>query len=190
MNDMASTSRISKLGNNFVWAFVLIASICLLISPVYSGENETFESKFNKPIELPINPLGTNKLNFSKPDEGYYSCRWFRMQNKPLRMASGDNLSNSNYLGFNFYKDGTLKLRKRDKTFEEGIFHWRHNPVSGRLAFTDGPLAEIFAWPTHMSMWANTEWISDLVIEKESKFFGIRTSIFCQNRDRLIPISQ
>jgi hypothetical protein len=162
---------------------------CVALDPTaWAADSADFLAKFNEPIVLPAKSFGTDKLDMAPPDAGYYSCRRTQYNTKPPRFLMGDDINNTIYVGFNMYADGTVRLRLKDKTFDEGVFHWMHNPKSGRVAFTDGPLSKLFSWPIHLSTWWLTDWFSRLAIDPPNDPTGLTKSVTCTNRDRLIPI--
>jgi hypothetical protein len=152
-------------------------------------DSSEFIAKFNEKIETAPNYGDKQKLNFAVPQEGYYSCSWHALGGNPIEIASGETIYRTDYKGFNLYKDGTVKLRRNDKQFDKRVFHWRHNPESGRVVFIDGPLSEYFKWPTHESFWATNRWISMLAMYRPMKNqTDLSHSIICKNQDKLIPI--
>jgi hypothetical protein len=165
---------------------VLICSISNAKVIAAETENsEQFVAKFNEPISMD-DDIGNDKLLFERPTEGYYSCRWFRT--KPLFSGEGEDLLASGYLGFNLFSNGTVQLRKADKSLEPEKFFWKHNPQSGRVVFVDGPLSIIFKWPIHVSNWWSTRWISRLVIKPFIHSDGGESWVACTNMTRIISI--
>ena len=183
----AIENQMHKTSTSIVWAVTVWASCATACSIAQASDSAEFLTKFNEKIQLLPNRVGTDKLDIAVPNEGYYSCLWGRVGGKPFQMKSGNDLNNSLYVGFNFHADGTVRLRMKNKMFEEGVSHWRHNPTSGRVVFTDGPLSKIFAWPTHLSTWWSSRWISRLAIDSPEDSSGLLHFVSCTNKDRLLP---
>ena len=171
-----------------IYALTTLVCCATLGSTVWAADSAEFLAKFNEPIVRPTTSNGTDKLDMAPPKAGYYSCLWVQISKKSPMFMTGNDINNSIYVGFNLYADGTARLRLKNKTFDEGVFHWRHNPKSGRVAFTDGPLSKLFSWPTHLATWWLTDWFSRLAIDPPNDPSGLMKSVTCTNRDRLIPI--
>ena len=150
---------------------------------VIAADDERFVAQFNEPIRLG-KVQSSDKLQFDRPTQGYYSCRWFRIE--PLLSGEGENLLGSGFLGFDLFDNGTVRLRAQNKTMFPELHHWRHNPKSGRVVFLDGPLALFFKWPTHVDTWWSTRWISRLELNPVSEENGAESIVSCTNRDHTI----
>jgi hypothetical protein len=163
--------------------FVVVSCATIGIPNALAAEDKAFLARFNDPIRLG-EVKGNDRLQFNRPTEGYYSCRWFRIE--PLLSGGGENLIDSGFLGFDLFDSGTVRLRTQNKTMLSELHHWRHNPESGRVVFLDGPLAQFFKWPTHVDKWWSTRWISQLELNPVVEANDAKSVVTCTNRNQTI----